>query len=222
MGMTAAAGSDWRKLGSSDDFYAAFVFMDEARRSRYGDVSPTNTPAFATKMANASDADLVFAHALVGPSDLLIGVRAKSFKELVETVQTKIQPYVDEGHFVHKLQSHIIISIEGRIDFTKDAFDGEKRSIPAMRAWVLATAGSRPQGATSDPCGKPLSDALGLEAEIGENEHVKLIAKVIGGYDYFIYVEAEKMKEMQSVVDRWIRNRREFIATDTRIVMDED
>jgi hypothetical protein len=76
---TAAAGSDWRKLGGSDDFYAAFVFMDEARRSRYGDVSPTNTPAFATKMANASDADLVFAHALVGPSDLLIGVRAKSF-----------------------------------------------------------------------------------------------------------------------------------------------
>ena len=220
--MTAAAGSDWRKLGSSDDFYAAFVFMDEARRSRYGDVSPTNTPAFATKMANASDADLVFAHALVGPSDLLIGVRAKSFKELVKTVQTKIQPYVDEGHFVHKLQSHITISIEGRIDFLKNAFDGKQRSIPAMRAWVLATAGSRPQGGKSDPQGTPPSDALGLEGEIGKDEHIKLIAKVIGGYDYFIYVEAEQMKEMQSVVDRWIRNRPEFIATDTRIVMDEE
>jgi DNA-binding Lrp family transcriptional regulator len=220
--MTAAAGSDWRKLGSSDDFYAAFVFMDEARRSRFGDISPTNTPAFATKMATATDADLVFAHALVGPSDLLIGVRAKSFKDLVETVQTKIQPYVDEGHFVHKLQSHIIISIEGRIDFIKDAFDRKKRNIPAMRAWVLATAGSRPQGGTPDSVGTPPSDALGLEGEIGQNEHVKLIAKVIGGYDYFIYVEAKEMKEMQSVVDRWIRNRREFIATDTRIVMDEE
>jgi DNA-binding Lrp family transcriptional regulator len=222
--MSAAIESEWKKLGNTDRFYAAFVFMDEATRSRFNaeQMRPANTPSLANKMSKAGDANLVFAHALVGPSDLLVGVKAKNFKELVETVQTRIRKNVNGDNFVHKVQSHIMVSIEGRIDFAKEAFDGRNRSIPAVRAWVLATAGNLPSGPSIAPGGSSPGDADVIGQVLGKDVRVKFVAKVIGGYDYFIYVEAEDMKMMQSVVDGLIRNRREFIATDTRIVMHEE
>lgn len=194
---------------SDGKFHGALVFLDEATRTRFNSsqMRTANTPRLATRLNKARDPDLVFAHALVGPSDLLVGVTGDSFKGLVGTIQTRIRKNVDKHNFIHRVQAHIIVSIEGRIDFSKKALDKKRGS---MRAWILATA--------SNPSPKNTS---ALAKALKADHHVKLLANVVGRYDYFIFVEAADMKDMQSVLDGCIRNRRELIATDTRIVMHE-
>jgi AsnC-like helix-turn-helix protein len=216
--MPAAPKSEWKER-NNDDFHAAFVFLDEYRRTRFSPAQmPANTPGLATRLSKAGAPNLVFAHPLVGPSDLLAGVKGDTFRELVGAIQTKIRKNVkkknERKNFVYEVQSHLVISMEGRIDFSKQAFDRKRpikgKKTRTLRAWVLATAANPAPRNTSK-----------LAKALSENRSIKLVANVLGRYDYFIFVETRNIKELQSVVDRCIRRRREFIATDTRIVMHE-
>jgi DNA-binding Lrp family transcriptional regulator len=221
--MAATGESDWRSLGRDSGFCAAFVFMDEATQNIFTieRMRPADISQLATNMSRtAANPNLVFAHALVGPADIVVGVEAESIGKLAETIQG-IRKSVDGDKFVHRVQSHVIVSTAGRINFSKDAFHGETRPPAGMRAWVLATAATRrpDEAATRDD--PPADGASGLEATLRKNDHVKLLARVLGAYDYFIYVEAADMREMQDVIDQCIRANSELMATDTRIVMHE-
>jgi len=56
---------------------------------------------------------------------------------------------------------------------------------------------------------------------LAENSDIKIVASVVGRYDYFIFVETKDIEGMQKVIDQDIRSRSHFTATDTRLVMDE-
>jgi hypothetical protein len=210
-GLLMAPIRPWKKHNIKN-FHAAFVFMDEATRPRLtAKMTTTDTPRLATRISTTSDSNVVFAHALVGPSDLLVGVKGGSPAALVKTIQTKIRKNVDRLSFVHRIQSHIVISSEGRIDFSKEAFhrqfSGDGKANRPMRAWILATA--------AEPNLRTLTKSL------RKNPQIMMIALVLGRYDYFIFVEAEDMKAMQAVVDKCVRGSEDFVTTDTRIVMQE-
>ncbi len=219
--MTAKGEFTWKNVDIAGDFFAAFVFMDQATQSirTLEQMRPANTPELANNM-RTRHSSVVFAHALVGPADLLVGVKAKGFGQLAETIQG-IRKGVDGDNFIHRVQSHMLVSVEGRMDFCNDAFHGATRDIPGMRAWVLATAATPRLKNAAEPGDRPRDSASDLEVALKADNHVKLFAKALGGYDYFIYIEAADMPDMQKVIDQCIRTRWEFVATDTRIVMHE-
>jgi len=68
--------TDWRDH-NLQPFTAAFMFMDEATSTRLSraKIRTADTPALAARMEKGAGDEFVFAHALVGPSDLLACVR---------------------------------------------------------------------------------------------------------------------------------------------------
>lgn len=208
------AKTKWRNY-EIKPFSAAFMFMDEATRTGLNPAMSmtANTPALAAKMAKESGDELIFAHALVGPSDLLACVRCDTHKGLVSALGKMRKGFTREN-FIHKTQCHLIVSIEGRSDLSKGALalsSAEKRpGRRPLRAWILATV------ADLDP--EPTAQLRGI---LAENPDIKIVASVVGGYDYFIFVETKNIEGMQKVIDRDIRSRWHFTATDTRFVLDE-
>jgi Lrp/AsnC ligand binding domain len=206
----AAKRKGWIEHKELKPFCAAFVFMDEATRTRGNAMLTANTPKLASKISRRGGPELVFAHALVGPSDLLACVKSESPDKLVDALQTKIRNSGDEEeNFLHRVQFHLVVWSQGRIDLSRTAFSHHKQNKRRLRAWILGTV------ADPDP-----KKGARLAKSLSRNPDVKLVASVLGRYDYFIFAETTNMARMQQIVDQHVRNK-QFIATDTRIIMQE-
>jgi hypothetical protein len=190
-------------------FTGAFVFVETAA---FGGSHST-----LAKAANAHDVgaklvssrNVVFAHPLLGPSDLLVMIRGESPADLLKVLHRDIRSHqLDEHNYVLTTQSSIITSFFGG-PINADTFVQKGKT----SAWVLAKVG------VPDPV-QDIAEMLISRWEPGRPAGYGVVAvvPVLGVYDVFIFLQTNTLPELLKIVEDEIRPKRHFVSTDTRLV----
>lgn len=183
-------------------FSAAFVFVETATNPGEHSVLPKSGDAHAVrrKLMEQASGEVVFAHPLAGPADLLTLIRGRDSKDLLSVLHKRIRSLsLDSHNYVARTQSHIVTSSFGK-PLVRETFENVR-----LGAWILGTVG------VPDP-------AQDIATYLLKDRRITVVAPVLGQFDIFIFVQADDLRSLTEVIDQKIRTLRHFISTDTRIM----
>ncbi len=188
---------------SVQPFCGAFVFVEAGSNAGLDSHIQRTASAYHVGEVLLEGPNVVAAHPLIGPADLLVLLKADNPEELLQALHRQVRDHRgDNLSFVTGTHSHIITSSYGQ-PFTRETFEKTDK----VSAWVMGTVGQ------SDP-----ADFI-AEHLLESSPEVKCYAPVLGVYDFFLFLQASDFSRLQHALDHTVRKLRHFIATDTRLVL---
>ncbi len=157
-------------------------------------------------------ADIHLVHCLIGPTDLICYGRTKNLASLKRLIRQQISE-LQEVRFNPIQHTETLICLEEHgLDLAEHRFDSPGH----QAAWVFAD--SNLAGAEQF-----------TEKLIPSYPEIKSVANVLGSHDLIIYVEAENLERLMTVIDDGIRvlrgignegeSKKALTRTDTRLVL---
>jgi len=139
-----------------------------------------------------------FAHALLGPTDVLAFVETESWDAFNALLNGSIRALETSG---------LARNVETRLTVKPSAgsFGSSVQSPPRGSAWIFMDLDH----------GEP-ADVI---AKLESLDHVVVAHSVIGACDIMVYLECEDWGELRTVLDSQVRTIPEVVRTDTRPVL---
>jgi DNA-binding Lrp family transcriptional regulator len=142
---------------------------------------------------------VILAHALMGPSDLIVYIDADGLGSLRSLLDHNIRGLIDEG-LIESTDTRLVLTSSPGTGFTRD-YNNPAR----VACWVLITVG--------------VGDPEVTLSQLGTVEGVLNAHPVLGPHDIIAYIEAEDQSELMRILDEGILSLPGVARTDTRPVL---